>query len=213
MAAIQWWLFINKFSSRLKCLKITGSECGLCFQVFLLSWFVPCVLMPEAVTLFLHVKPLQLPSHSTPRVITHNSHSVSLCHWGWSIVDMISHQFSTEVRNIVHGLNVPNLKPLLWKDTVQGLNLCICKGFVNIWSSNDFNKQTKQNKTHYKNMLEERCSNGHWQIWWQSSIDSATKQNFHWRLKKYGVTLNHSLRLLTRLYKYNKYTKHFELLL
>lgn len=27
-------------------------------------------------------------------------------------------------------------------------------------------------------------------------------------LKNMRVTLNHSLRLLTRLYKYNKYTKH-----
>lgn len=57
----------------------SGSECSLCFQVFLLSWCVPYVLMPEAgallmpeaVTLFLDVKLLQLPSHPTGKVITH----------------------------------------------------------------------------------------------------------------------------------------------
>jgi hypothetical protein len=71
MAAIQWWLFINKSSSSVKYLERTGSECSLCLQVFLLSWFVPHVLMSQAVTLFLYVKLLQLPLHSAGKVITH----------------------------------------------------------------------------------------------------------------------------------------------
>lgn len=45
------------------------------------------------------------------------SHSVSLYYWEWNIVDMICHHFSIQVRNIMHGLKVPDLKPLLWKAT------------------------------------------------------------------------------------------------
>lgn len=70
LAAVQWWLFINKFSSRAKYSERTGSEYSLCFLVFLLSQFAPYVLMPEAVTLLLDVKLLQLPSHSTGKVVT-----------------------------------------------------------------------------------------------------------------------------------------------
>lgn len=138
----------------------TDSECGLCFQVFLLSWFVPYVLMPEAVTLLLFVKLLQLPSHSTGKVITQKlplSVSVSL---GMKQVDMISHQFRIEVRNRVHGCKVPDLKPRLLKDTSTRTNY-MYNSFVNIWSPENLGKTN----THDKNVLKERCNNQLRQNW------------------------------------------------
>lgn len=84
------------------------------------------------------------------------SHSVSLYYWEWNIVDMISHQFSIQVRNIMHGLKVPDLKPLLWKATSQRTKYV--NNFVNIWSPEDLRKQAKRNKTHYKNVLEVRLT-------------------------------------------------------
>lgn len=140
--------------------------------------------MPEAVTLFLDVKLLQLPSHSTGKVITHNSHSASLYHWEWSIIDMTSHQFSTEVRNIMHGLDVPDLKLLLLKATSQRIRYMI-HNFVNIWSPEDLSQETKWNKTHVIKMGWRRgvktcCGKS------GGSLVSIQLLNiFHWNFKKY----------------------------
>ena len=74
-----------------------------------------------------------------------NSHSVSLYHWEWSIVDMISHQFSTKVRNIMHGLKVSGLQPFLLKDTSSRTKYtCVqwCCEYMEPWGF----KQARQSK-------------------------------------------------------------------